>query len=154
MRSTIGKAFLFMAFVASVDMPGVSSAAQSFNCPNPSYSTPQTVPNDLVMAVAKTFQVEERVVRDAAFVRCAGPKLMACYIGANLVCDKADTRRALPGAAAWCRENPGAQSIPMGATGHATIYQWSCKGSSAVASKTVLTVDLQGYIAENWEEVR
>ena len=41
----------------------------------------------------------------------------------------------------------------MFATGHATIYEWSCKRRRAVAGKVVVTVDPQGYIAENWKEV-
>jgi len=79
---------------------------------------------------------------------------MGCYIGANLICDKADTRRVLPGATAWCRDNPGSIGIPMSATGHATIYDWSCKGRCAVSGKAVLTVDPQGYIADNWKQIQ
>jgi hypothetical protein len=87
-------------------------------------------------------------------VRCSGDKLLGCMVGANLVCDKADKRRALARATAWCRENPGANVIPMAATGHATIYEWSCKGARAVPGKALVTVDPQGYIADNWKEVR
>jgi hypothetical protein len=58
---------------------------------------------------------------------------MGCMVGANLVCDKADQRRAA--GATWCRENPGATVIPMAATGHATIYEWSCNGRNAVPGK-------------------
>ena len=105
-------------------------------------------------AVAEAFQIDSPAVRDAAFVRCVGWKLMACYIGANLDCFKADKRHALPGATAWCRENPGSKGIPMSATGHDTIYEWSCKGRRAVAGKAVMTVDPQGYIADNWKEIR
>jgi hypothetical protein len=79
---------------------------------------------------------------------------MACTVGANLDCDKADTRRALPGATAWCRDNPGATGIPMAATGRATIYEWSCKGRRAVAGKVAMPIDPQGYIADNWKEIR
>ncbi len=109
---------------------------------------------DLVSSIAKAFQIDEPAAASGAFVRCAGAKLMGCYVGANLVCDKADTRRALPGATAWCRDNPGSTGIPMAATGHATIYDWSCKGPHAVAGKAVISVDPQGYIAENWKEIR
>jgi hypothetical protein len=79
---------------------------------------------------------------------------MGCYIGANLDCFKAETRRVLPGATAWCRQNPGSQIIPMSATGHDTIYEWSCHGRRAVVGKAMVTVDPQGYIAENWKEIR
>jgi hypothetical protein len=104
--------------------------------------------------VAKAFGIDNAAVRDAAFVRCVGPKLMGCYIGANLDCFKAETRRALPGATAWCRANPGSNIIPMSATGHDTIYEWSCKGRRAIAGKVAVTVDPQGYIADYWKEIR
>jgi hypothetical protein len=42
----------------------------------------------------------------------------------------------------------------MAATGHATIYEWSCKGARAVPGKALVTVDPQGYIADNWKDVR
>ena len=35
-----------------------------------------------------------------------------------------------------------------------TIYEWSCHGRRAVAVKATMTVDPQGYIAENWKEMR
>jgi len=127
-------------------------AAQSY-CPNPSHGKPGKVPADLAAEVAAAFHIDNAAVAAAAFVRCVGAKVMGCYIGANLDCDKADTRRTLPGATAWCRDNPGATNIPMAATGHATIYQWSCNGRRASAGKAVVTVDAQGYIADNWQEI-
>jgi hypothetical protein len=145
-------AFLFAALVAGALVP--AAVAERPYCPDPAHASPAKAPADLVASVAKAFQIDDAVARDAAFVRCAGVKLMACYVGANLVCDKADTRRTLPGATAWCRENPGSSGIPMVATGHGTIYDWSCKGRRAVAGKAVMSVDPQGYIADHWKEVR
>jgi hypothetical protein len=112
------------------------------------------VPVDLLPAVAKTFDIGVDVARPAATIRCVGSKLMACYVGANLNCGKADTRRSLPGATAFCRDNPGADSIPMVVTGHDTIFDWRCIGRRAVAGKQNMAVDSQGYIAGNWKEVR
>ena len=130
-----------------------ANAAQPY-CPDPVHARPAKVPPDLVASVAKTFQIDAATATSGAFVRCAGAKLLGCYVGANLVCDKADSRRSLPGATAWCRDNPGSSGIPMSATGHATIYDWSCKGRQAIAGKTVMPVDAQGYIAENWKEIK
>ena len=79
---------------------------------------------------------------------------MACTVGANLNCGKADMRRALPGAAAYCRENPDSTFIPMFATGHDTIYDWRCAGGKAVAGKMLLSVDPQGFVAGNWKPLR
>ncbi|MGB6535489.1 MAG: hypothetical protein WBF58_05950 [Xanthobacteraceae bacterium] len=42
----------------------------------------------------------------------------------------------------------------MSATGHDTVYAWSCKGRRAVAGKAAVRVDPQGYIAENWKEIK
>jgi hypothetical protein len=131
----------------------VPPAAAASYCPDPAHAKPAKIPPDLVPAVAKAFALDPGAL-GAAFVRCAGDKLLGCMVGANLVCDKADQRRTLPGATAWCRENAGANVIPMAATGHATVYEWSCKGARAVAGKALVTVDPQGFIADNWKEVR
>jgi len=152
-RSAIATAFVLAAIIAGAGIAFPHAAAAVPYCPNPAHATPAKVPPDLVSAVAKTFGIESTVAANGAFVRCVGAKLMACAVGANLVCDKADQRRELPGATQWCRDNPRANSIPMFATGHATIYEWSCKRRRAVAGKVVVTVDPQGYIAQNWKEV-
>ena len=150
---------LAVAFVLASAIAIACSGAAPANaappyCPDPAHARPAKVPADLIASVAKTFQVDDATVSSGAFVRCVGAKLLGCYVGANLVCDKADTRRSLPGATAWCRDNPGSTGIPMSATGHATIYDWSCKGRHAVSGKTLMPVDAQGYIAENWKEIR
>jgi hypothetical protein len=147
-------ALLFAALIGIATAPVQPAAAEQPYCPNPAHAIPAKVPTDLVAAVAETFQIDNAAVRDAAFVRCVGRKLMGCYVGANLDCFKADKRRALPGATAWCRENPESKGIPMSATGHDTIYAWSCNGRRAVAGKAVMTVDSRGYIADNWREIR
>ena len=146
-------ALLFASLIVGVTSADTARAADAY-CPNPAHARPEKVPANLVATVATAFQIDAASVRDAAFVRCVGSTLMACYVGANLVCDKADTRRILPGATAWCRDNPGSSNIPMAATGHATIFEWSCQGTTAVAGKSVMTVDPQGYIADNWKQLR
>lgn len=148
-RSAIVVAFV----LAGASIASTQPATAEPYCPNPAHATPAKVPPDLVSAVANTFGIDSSVVANRAFVRCIGAKLTACAVGANLVCDKADRRRELPGATQWCRDNPRSDSIPMFATGHATIYEWSCKRRRAVAGKVVVTVDSQGYIAQNWKEV-
>jgi hypothetical protein len=114
---------------------------------------PAPVPKDLEADVASTFGVPVDMVAHGAFVRCAKGKLLACVIGANLNCGKANTRRSLPGARDYCRANPDASDIPMAATGHDTIYAWRCVGKRAVAEKAVVIVDPDGYDAGNWKEV-
>ncbi|MDR3466261.1 MAG: hypothetical protein P4M07_09995 [Xanthobacteraceae bacterium] len=136
-----------------VIMPAATAPAAQRYCPDAAHAQPAPVPATLVAAVARAFQADRAAVRDAAFVRCVGDRLMGCYVGANLICDKADTRRALPGATAWCREHPDSM-IPMAATGHATIYDWACRGTNAVAGRVLQAVDPDGYIADNWKQIR
>jgi hypothetical protein len=109
-----------------------------------------STPPQLAARVAATFGISVKMARDATMVRCLGTKLLACWVGANLNCGKADTGRSLPGASAYCRQNPGSESIPMVATGHDTIYEWRCAGRRAVAGKAITAVDAQGFVAENW----
>jgi hypothetical protein len=122
-------------------------------CPNPAHARPAKVPADLVPALAVAFGVDRNAVGAGGVVRCVGGRLVGCLVGANLNCGKADMRRSLPGAGAWCRSHPGAADIPMAATGHDTIYAWSCKGRRAVPGKTIMKVDRQGYVADNWKEI-
>jgi hypothetical protein len=148
---TFKRCLVLAALLAGGIVVAQHAAAEPY-CPNAAHAAPAQVPPDLVPAVANAFGLGPGAL-GAAFVRCVGPKLMGCMVGANLVCDKADTRHELPGATAWCKDNPRSDVIPMAATGHATIYEWSCKRRRAVAGKALVTVDPQGYIAENWKDV-
>ncbi len=153
-RVSAAAAFLFCALLvwgSAVTAP--SAYAAPAYCPNPTHARPAKVPPNLEAAVAAAFNIDKSAVPNTAFVRCAGRPLMGCYVGANLNCDKANTRRVLPGATAWCRSNPDVASIPMVATGHDTVYEWSCRGKRAVAGRQVMQVDPQGYIADNWKVI-
>jgi hypothetical protein len=149
-------AVLAITFCGLLSLGGIvplRAANAAGYCPNPEHARPEKAPADLVPALAKAFGVENGAVRDAGFVRCVGGKLMGCYVGANLNCDKADTRRTSYGASAWCRSHPGAADIPMSATGHDTVYAWSCNGDRAFPGKMIMKVDRQGYVADNWKEI-
>jgi hypothetical protein len=148
-----GTILLLAALLVLAFAPMQPAAAAPY-CPNPAHARPEKVPPDLIDAVAKMFGIDAAAAGTTAVVRCVGSKVLGCAVGANLNCDKADRRRALAGATAWCRDNPNASGIPMAATGHATIYDWSCKGGRAVAGKIVATVDPQGYAADNWKELQ
>jgi len=150
----LAKFMLLASLVVGTSALGArpARAAESY-CPNPSYQQPRKVPANLVARVAKALQIDAALVRGATFVRCAGATLMGCSIGANLVCGEADTRRQIPEATRWCHDNPEAKIVPMFATGHATIYEWSCVGRRAVPGKAVFAVDPGGYIAENWQTI-
>ncbi len=138
---------LLCAFPAlAADGPATCAAGAGPRAPVP-------VPKNLEADVARTFGLPIDVVRRGAFVRCAGEQLLACAVGANLNCGKVNTRRSLPGATEFCRANPNADTIPMFATGHDTIYAWRCAGRRAVATKAVVAVDRYGFDAGNWKEV-
>jgi hypothetical protein len=144
---------LALAFGALQLAVPASAASPAYCASGAAMRAPVPVPKDLEAAVAKTFGLPVELVRRGAFVRCAGDKLLACAIGANLNCGKANTRRSLPDASEYCRAHPGADFIPMFATGHDTIYAWRCAGRRAVAGKALVTVDAHGYDAGNWREV-
>lgn len=133
--------------------PASAASASAYCASSASLPAPVPVPKSLEADVARAFGLPLDAVRRGAFVRCVKGKLLACAVGANLNCGKANTRRSLPGASEFCRTNPDADNIPMAATGHDTIYAWRCMGKRAIATKTVVAVDPDGYDAGNWKEV-
>ena len=86
--------------------------------------------------------------------RCMDGAVWLCNRGANLICDKADVSRSSPGASEYCRRNPNAGSIPMAATGHATIYSWRCVGSEAAIDRQFDDADSRGFLSANWKRVQ
>jgi hypothetical protein len=147
---------------------GLSLAA--FSAPGPAVATPGAqlsaaycrgaantdalaVPDSLAPAVANAFGVDEQAVKGASYYRCAGGRLLACVVGANLPYGKADVRRRLPGADDYCRQNPGSTFIPMAVTGHDTIYAWRCAGASAAPGRPVVRLDGQGFVARTWKRL-
>jgi hypothetical protein len=87
------------------------------------------------------------------YIRCDGGKVLGCSVGANLPCGPSDTRRDIPGADAWCRENHDPDVIPAYVTGHASIYAWQCQGGRAVPVRQVAHPDDRGFIAEYWKRL-
>ncbi len=89
------------------------------------------------------------VAEQTSVIRCVDGRVWACSRGANLPCDKADARRQMPDADAWCRQgNSGA--VPAYVTGHATLYAWECRGGRAEPVRQVARVDARGFVAEYW----
>lgn len=154
MPAKIAAPLLALMLVVAAVAPTRAASPEQPPCPKAAYASPVEVPEHLVAHVAKAFKVDDSAVRHASYVRCAREKLLGCYVGANLNCFKADTRRTLPGATAWCRDHPGSASIPMFATGHETMYEWSCQGQRPVAGKVATPLDAEGYVARNWKRIR
>lgn len=116
--------------------------------------TLRPVPDSLVPAARRLFRLDampaEQIGRSTYF-RCAAGRVLLCNAGANLPCGKANTSRQLPGAEAWCAEHPGADFIPMSATGHDTAYRWRCNGARAAIVGAPLKLDRRGFIARFWK---
>lgn len=112
------------------------------------------IPRSLVPTATRLFGLQampaEQVERSTVF-RCFEGKVLVCNYGANLPCGKADTRRKLAGASAWCAKNPDAAFIPMYVTGHDTIYRWRCRDGQTETTATIFSVDPRGFIAQFWK---
>jgi len=154
-RAGISAIVAALAFGAlSLASPATPASLSALCASGQGPRTPIPVPSALEAEVARAFGVSVDAVGHGGFVRCAGNKLVACLVGANLNCGKANVRSRLAGASAYCRANPGSDMIPMAATGHDTIYAWRCAGKRAVAGKALVAVDPGGYDAANWKELR
>ena len=153
MHRAVTAVLTFCGLLIIASLIPMRAAIAAGYCPNPAHVHSEKVPVELVPALAAAFGVDKDAARDGGVVRCVGGKLMGCVVGANLNCGKADMRRSSFGATAWCRDHPGAADVPMVATGHDTIYAWSCKGRNAVPGKAIVKVDRQGYVAQNWKEI-
>jgi hypothetical protein len=103
---------------AGADQPG--SACR----PNLTDDTLRPLPPALVPRARELFglNMPDDLIRKNTVYRCLDGRTLMCTAGANLACGRANTRRDLPGAAAWCRDHRDADSIPMFVTGHDTIY--------------------------------
>jgi hypothetical protein len=84
--------------------------------------------------------------------RCMDGKVYACTLGANLPCaEKADTRTE-PSAPVteFCRQNPGADVVPMVVTGQATVFASRCAGEHPAIIRQFPQPDVAGYLANIW----
>jgi hypothetical protein len=88
------------------------------------------------------------------FWRCMNGAVYVCVIGANQRCDaKADRGKRNSGADNYCRENPKATFVPAYATGHNSIYEWSCSAGNAVPGKRTIKLDRRGYRSDIWHRI-
>ncbi len=109
----------------------------------------QPIPQSL-FAFANTLFGEDAA--SATVYRCMYNEVYVCQIGNGFSYDKPSTDRHNPGAERFCRENPGADMVPMAVTGHGTIYGWACSGRRAVINY-VERVDERGFRADMWTPV-
>lgn len=95
---------------------------------------------------------DDDLVRTTVY-RCMDGVAWVCNHGANLTCDRANAARTSAGADAWCKANPGSTDVPDYATGHDTLYAWTCAGTKAVAG-SASPVDERGFFADQWKPIR
>ncbi len=116
----------------------------------------RALPVALVPAAVRIFRLgampAAQVERSTVF-RCFDHRVLLCNEGANLSCGKANGRRDLPAASAWCARHPGSSFIPMYLTGHDTIYAWRCAGARAATGAPRWRVDARGFIASHWRRM-
>ena len=153
--STIGSLLVFIAGAYPM-APGTEARAQDLNAHCASVGADDRVkplPASLVPEARRLFGgglgQPDAALQASTVFRCMSGQVWLCNHGANLTCAKGDVSRVSRGAAAWCKDHPGSDVVPMVATGHATIHTWTCVGSEPrIASSEKL--DGRGFIAAQW----
>lgn len=146
---------LLFASVGSYAEPAAAIRQRVSYCSMANDDRAKPLPAELVGAATRLFGLrpdDPKWVRESTVYRCMGRAVWLCNHGANITCAKADTRRSLPGVAAYCRENPNEDYVPMAVTGHGTIYTWSCVGGKPL-SKLSEKLDARGFIADQWKRL-
>ncbi|MDK2980774.1 MAG: hypothetical protein PWQ55_1121 [Chloroflexota bacterium] len=132
------------------------AAVGTQDIPDASYTGP-AVPDALIdgylQAAGLTGSTEPRdVLRQTTTWRCMDGSVLVCNYGANLPCDAQANTDSIPSQAMndYCAQNPGSDFIPMSVSGHETIYNWSCDGSTAVAGEAFTQPDAAGFLSNIW----
>ena len=112
------------------------------------------IPKALVPEARRLFKLSDETIgeiQESTTFRCMSRKIWLCNYGANLPCGgKANVSRVSQGAIDYCKESPGADLVPMAATGHDTIYTWKCIGRKPHIISSI-KVDHRGFIADIWK---
>jgi hypothetical protein len=114
------------------------------------------VPSALKPYLAKALGVPANlaIAPESYYWRCMSGAVYVCAVGANIPCDeKADRAKRSLGAEHYCRDNRDAKVVPAYATGHASIYSWSCSAGKPVAGKLLAKVDQRGFRVDFWYRV-
>jgi hypothetical protein len=114
----------------------------------------QPLPAALVPEAEKAFGIrtaDAGWVERSTVVRCMGGKLLACNMGANLPCGKANTAASLPAGDDWCRQNPNTDFVPAYISGHDSAEQWRCSNGLPAIAGQPARIDAQGYLSKYWK---
>jgi len=149
-----GIAAVIVCVAAPLDAAAGADRQAALCAPGLTDDTLRPLPPALVPRARAVFglNLPDDLIKKSTVYRCLDGRTLLCTAGANLVCGKANTRRDLPGAAAWCRNHRDADSIPMYVTGHDTIYRWRCSDGTPVAAAAVEAVDARGFLSRNWKD--
>jgi hypothetical protein len=146
-------AALLALIVGSAPLATARAQDPSAHCASGNDDRVKPIPAELVPAARQALGVgleeSDAALRAGAVYRCMSGKVWLCNHGANLTCAKGDVSRVSKGAAAWCKDHPGADVVPMVATGHVTIHAWTCVGSAARIKQSE-KLDPRGFIAGQW----
>jgi hypothetical protein len=133
--------FAYCSAIGSIDMPAGGSS------PVPSALKP-FLSRALGLAAGRDFRPE------SYYWRCMNGMVFVCAIGANIPCGaKADLAKRNLGADKYCQDNPEATFVPAYATGHETLFAWSCSLGHAVPGKRIAKLDPRGYRIDIWHKV-
>lgn len=133
--------FAYCSAIGSIDRP-----------PGGSSPVPLALKPFLSRALGLSADAEFRPER--FYWRCMNGIVFVCAIGANIPCAaKADLARRNVGADKYCRDNPEATFVPAYATGHETLFAWSCSLGHALPGKRMAKLDPRGYRTDFWYEV-
>lgn len=133
-------------------------AVENIDTPGPDYTGPK-MPDVITVKLRKDMGVSESmpddIFMDGTYWRCMGGNVYACNVGANLPCQGRGDFSKIPnqGMLNYCGENPGAEFIPMFASGRTTVYEWKCYEGTPEIVKQIAETDKAGYIKNIWYEI-
>jgi hypothetical protein len=139
--SATGDPFAYCLAIGSVDTPASGSSP-----------VPMALKPFLSRALGLSAGRDVRL--ESYYWRCMNGMVFVCAIGANIPCGaKADLAKRNLGADKYCQDNPGATFVPAYATGHETLFAWSCSLGHAMPGKRIAKLDPRGYRIDIWHKV-
>ena len=154
MRSfTLGASLSLIVLCGASATSGRPALAADYCADAARHRVAQKAPAELAPAVAKAFGVGLDALDDAAFVRCVGPKLLACWV------DAISTAARLTRSGRCPARPPIAGRPRIAGNSHGRHrarhhLRLALRRRRAVTGKVVMPVDRQGYVAENWKDAR
>lgn len=131
------------------------AAVGTIDAPDDRWVGPQ-MPVAIAQGLQRAFHVPPTAPLDPflehSVWRCMQGQVYACNFGANLPCQSQADLSRVPSTAmdVFCRQHPGADTIPAVYTGRATVWDWRCRDTTPTPERQLLAVDPEGFIAGIW----